>query len=141
MRYAGQGHELSVAWDGRNAGELLDAFHALHQQRYGHHDPLRAVELVTLRLRARIRREAPPRVALEPGGVDATQAKAGTRTVHLAQDEEVTLYARDRLRAGNVIDGPAIVEQVDSTTLVLRGWQAVVDQSGALVLTRGSYGH
>jgi N-methylhydantoinase A/oxoprolinase/acetone carboxylase beta subunit len=94
------------------------------------------VELVTLRLRARIRRETPIRVPIESGRTNATQAKTGTRTVHLAQEEEVALYARDRLRAGNAIDGPAIVEQVDSTTLVLRGWQALVDASGALVLTR-----
>jgi N-methylhydantoinase A len=136
MRYESQGHELSVSWDHRDVGDLLEAYHALHQLRYGHQNRERAVELITLRLRARLRREAPGVEGVDQGDADAGAAKTGHRRVHLAQDEEVPLYARERLRAGNVIRGLAIVEQVDSTTLVSPGWLATVDRSGALMLTR-----
>jgi N-methylhydantoinase A len=140
MRYEGQGHELNVEWDGRNAGELLEAFHDLHQRRYGHSNTERVVELITFRLRARIPRTSLHAEEVETGGTDASAAKTGERRVHLARRETVPLYQRDRLRAGNVILGPAIVEQVDTTTLIQEGWLATVDRSGTLVLTRGRSG-
>jgi N-methylhydantoinase A len=77
-----------------------------------------------------------PKETLAPGSSDASAAITGTRSVYLDREQQVTLYSRERLLAGNVVIGPAIVEQVDSTTLVLRGWRAVVDASGTLVLTR-----
>ena len=136
MRYEGQGHELNVPWDGGSAGELLEAFHALHQRTYGHHSRERSVELVTLRLRARVPRPEEPTATVEPGPADATPARTGKRRVRLAREEDVPLYRRDRLYARDVIHGPAIVEQVDSTTLVQGGWTATVHDSGALILTR-----
>ena len=51
--------------------------------------------------------------------------------------EDVPVYNRGRLLTGNVIPGPAIVEQEDSTTLVSKGWTAEVHESGTLVITRG----
>jgi N-methylhydantoinase A len=140
MRYQGQGHELNVPWDARNPTQLLDAFHALHHQRYGHSDPTRTVELITLRLRARVRRPATLLAAVEPGDEDASAARRGSRDVHLARTREVPLYSRERLRAGNIIHGPAIVEQLDSTTLILEGWYATVEPSGTLVLSRERHG-
>jgi N-methylhydantoinase A len=47
---------------------------------------------------------------------------------------DVPVYARDRLLAGNFFHGPAVVTQMDSTTLVLPGWQAEVDEVGNLIL-------
>ena len=47
---------------------------------------------------------------------------------------EAAVYDRDRLQAGNVIDGPAIVTEMDSTTLVLPGHTATVHRSGALLI-------
>ncbi|GAA1101375.1 N-methylhydantoinase A/oxoprolinase/acetone carboxylase beta subunit [Pseudonocardia antarctica] len=49
-----------------------------------------------------------------------------------------TVYDRDRLRAGNVVDGPAIIEQFDSTTIVGPGQRAVVDRVGHLVISTGA---
>jgi N-methylhydantoinase A len=141
MRYAGQGHELNVAWNGRAAGDLLEAFHNLHQQRYGHSDRARTVELVTLRLRARVPREPAPRPTQAAGSANPAAAKAGSRQVMLDRPRDVPLFSRDRLLAGNTIAGPAIVEQLDSTTLILPGWMAIVDASGALILTRGRHGN
>jgi N-methylhydantoinase A len=141
VRYEGQGHELNVPWDGKDAAGLLEGFHALHERRYGHAGRGRAVELITLRLRARIPREPISAVELEPGGSQAGAAKTGERIVMLERPEVVPVFGRDRLRAGNLVEGPAIVEQVDSTTLIPRGWVASVHPSGTLILTRDSHGH
>jgi N-methylhydantoinase A len=59
----------------------------------------------------------------------------------LERPEVVPVFGRDRLRAGTLVEGPAIVEQVDSTTLIPRGWVAAVHPSGTLILTRDSHGH
>ena len=140
MRYEGQGHELNVPWSGRDAGQLVDDFHDLHQRRYGHHNREQAVELITFRLRARIPRATLSSIEVEAGGANPIEAKTGERAVTLTSTEDVPVYQRDRLRAGNVIAGPAIVEQVDSTTLIPPGWTAIVHPTGTLVLTRGGDG-
>src|SRR5690606_10324337 len=133
----GQGHELNVAWDGGKTLDLLEGFHALHQRRYGHSSHHRPVQLVTLRFRARLPRDPVPDVQLGAGTADPSGALANTRRVYLGSWEDVPVYNRGRLLAGNVIPGPAIVEQEDSTTLVSKGWTAEVHESGTLVITRG----
>ncbi len=73
MRYEGQGHELNVPGS-VHAHEILDAFHELHQRRYGHHNRDRNVQLVTLRFRARIKRDELLRIEVESGTADPTEA-------------------------------------------------------------------
>ena len=75
----------------------------------------------------------PLRPVLSPG----SGAKPyGRQTVHFASGTtEVPLYDRATLGAGDRIDGPAIVTQLDATTLVRPGWSAEVHPSGAMLLT------
>jgi N-methylhydantoinase A len=136
LRYEGQGFELSVPWSGSSFEELLQAFHAEHLKRYGHADPDRPVELVTLRLHAHIPRNPLESESLKSGPSDSRKAIVGRRHVVHDPPLEVPVYARDRLLAGNFIPGPAIVTQMDSTTLVLPNWNAVVDGAGNLVVER-----
>ena len=56
------------------------------------------------------------------------------RAVWFGEETSDAVYERERLRAGNRIQGPAIVVQMDSTTAIPPGWQAVVDEVGNLVL-------
>jgi N-methylhydantoinase A len=135
LRYEGQGYELTVPLRG-GLEELLADFHAAHQRRFGHADAGRRVEAITARLRARISRERTAAAVLEGGGSDASAALTGSRTVHLDRPRDVPVYDRTRLLAGNVIDGPALVSQLDSTTLVGIGWRAVVDSFGNFVMER-----
>src|SRR5579859_1831363 len=58
LRYRGQGYELNVA--ATNRAEVIGRFHEEHQRRYGYHHPVREIELVTVRLRARLRTGTPP---------------------------------------------------------------------------------
>ena len=136
LRYAGQGYELTVPWGGGDTSALPEAFRAEHQQRYGHADPARSVELVTLRLRARLPGVRAEQALMPKGGPDPKKALLGRRKLALETTVDAPVYDRERLLAGNLIDGPAIVTQLDSTTLVLPGWQAAVDSNGNLVIER-----
>ena len=60
-------------------------------------------------------------------------------TLEEARDFRVTpVYRRERLRAGHCLEGPAIVEQMDSTSVILDGQQARVDERANLVIVTGS---
>ncbi len=131
LRYHGQGSELSIGWVDDVAG-VEAAFNEAHRTLYGFALDS-AVELVTLRVEATGRMPAPPRPMLAPG-TGAQSAK--TLPVHFAVGtREVPLYERSTLGAGDKIVGPAIVTQLDATTLVLPGWQGEVHPSGAILLT------
>ena len=134
MCYEGQGGELAVPWAG-DVPATEAAFAVAHQSLYGF-TLAAAVRLVTVRVEARGVLPPPVRPMLPPG----TGARASGQTVvHWASGSAATaLYARDALGAGDVFDGPAIVTQLDTTTLVPPGWQGRADASGALLLTRTS---
>jgi len=131
LRYRGQGGEVAVPWhDSRDGIEA--AFAAAHKALYGFALDS-AIELVTLRVEATGRMPAPPRPTLGKG----TGAKPRDKfPVHFDSGAaQVPLYDRASLGAGDSIDGPAIVSQLDATTLVLPGWTGEVHPSGAILLS------
>jgi N-methylhydantoinase A len=72
---------------------------------------------------------------LDEGGPDPAAALRTTTTVYVqGATETANVYDRDRLLAGNVVTGPAIVTEMDSTTLVLPGHAATVHPSGSLLI-------
>jgi N-methylhydantoinase A len=134
MRYHGQGSEVSVAWgETREAAAAEAAFAAAHEALYGF--CLDApIELVTLRVEAVGRMPAPRRVSLPPG---KGARPIGHRMVHFAGGtQDVPVYEREDLGAGDRFGGPALITQLDATTLVRPGWSAKVHGSGALLVTR-----
>ncbi len=136
MRYEGQGYELTVPLAGSDVQQLLDAFHEQHRRRYGHHSVQRTVEAITLRLRARVVRQPAPLAELPAGSTDPSAALRGRRKVLLESAQQVPVYEREALLAGNLIPGPAIVSQLDSTTLILPGWCGLIDGSGSMILEK-----
>ena len=132
MRYEGQGGELAIPWPGeRESG--AESFAAAHQALYGF--TLDApVELVTLRVEAAGLLPSPVPAAPAVGAAHATVA---TTTVHFRSGSlETPIYPRDQLAAASRLVGPAIITQLDSTTLVPPGWVAEVHASGSLLLRR-----
>jgi len=142
MRYLGQNYELSVALlDGAVGAATLDAlaecFAAAHRQMYGFVAGDDPVQLVTFRVEATgvVRKAtfAPER----DRGPDASAAVIARRDVWLPEAGGFVLcsvYDRDKLHAGNRIAGPAVIEQMDATTLVLPGMAAWVEPYLNLVL-------
>jgi N-methylhydantoinase A len=133
LRYEGQGSELAITWPG-DAQAAQSAFAQAHQALNGF--TLEAeVELVTLRVEAESVMPAPTRHSLAKGN---GAEPIGRQIVHEAAGSvEASVYDRAALGAGDRLAGPAIVTQLDATTLVPRGWHAEALGSGALLLRRG----
>ncbi len=133
MRYAGQGGELAVAWPG-TLDTARAAFAEAHRRLNGF--VLEStVELVTLRVEAEGVVAAPARTGV-PVGAGAQAVARGD--VWFGEGDAVSagIYERAALGAGDRIAGPAVVTQLDATTLVPPGWAAEVAASGALLLAR-----
>jgi N-methylhydantoinase A len=140
-RYAGQGYELELALasiSGAGVRGLRAAFDERHAAMYGHADADGTVEIVTARVSAfgDLTRHEPER--LRRGTREPPEdARAGERRalVHgLARPQRVPVFRREHLRARNVLEGPAIVEEMDATTVIGRGQRATVDGEGNLWL-------
>jgi N-methylhydantoinase A len=155
LRYVGQAFEVRVPvpdgeLDRAAAEEVAQAFHAAHRQLYGYdfaQDPRQAVEWVNLRVSGigPIRRPDIVRLpARADGGPD--DAVSGTRRVffdalHPSPSSggdwvDTPTYDRTRLAAGDVVAGPAIIEEFGSTVPVHPGFAATVDAYGNLLLAR-----
>ncbi|MCI0545736.1 MAG: hydantoinase/oxoprolinase family protein, partial [Candidatus Rokubacteria bacterium] len=142
MRYVGQNFELTVAPTSEtsplDAAALRRAFLGEHERVYGDAAPDEPVQIVALRLTAFGDREPPPVPALPPAATaDPREARTGERDVYFeeARGFVVTpVYRRERLRAGHRLEGPAIVEQMDSTTVLPLGQEARVDERANLVI-------
>jgi N-methylhydantoinase A len=130
MRYAGQSYELPVPARALEPARLRAAFHEAHARRYGHADPNRPVEAVSLRVRTVL---PPPRVTVRPV-VEEGEARAGYATVWFDRPRRTAILLRERLRPGETFDGPAVVPQMDATTVVPPGWRAWVDDHANLIL-------
>ncbi|ROS38843.1 hydantoinase/oxoprolinase family protein [Amycolatopsis thermoflava] len=145
MRYAGQNHELPVPVpEGEvtadTVAQLTKRFAAEHERMYGYSSAEDEVQVVTFRLRAigEVSRAELHRAPL--GDADASAAIRATREVYLPESggfTECPVYDRRLLEPGHRVDGPAVVEQMDTTTLLLPGDVAVVDELRNLVVTVG----
>ncbi|MGE3960474.1 MAG: hydantoinase/oxoprolinase family protein [Dehalococcoidia bacterium] len=134
LRYAGQSYELTI--DVSDVGDPLataEAFHAAHEQRFAHADPSAAVEAVNVRAIARVPSETP--IPEPEPGRGATEVARGVVVVD-GIEYDTPFYERPDFRPGDSVSGPAIVLQVDSTTLVEPGWTASADHLGNLLLER-----
>ena len=138
LRYRHQGFEITVEWPERDlpVAALMARFHERHRRLYTYALPDAPVEIVTLRVAAagRVRRFGLP--PLDGHGRKAGRPRPGRRRVHFAGAGWVDCLCLDRaaLAAGAVVAGPAIVEQLDSTTVVPPGHRATVDAYGNLLV-------
>jgi N-methylhydantoinase A len=143
LRYQHQGFELNVPWASREATEAsvvatVAAFHRLHERLYTFAQEDTPVEIVTLRVDARGVFPSPAMLEL-PAAAPLEQARTGTQALFLETGRaEAAIYARERLGAGARISGPAILTQLDATTLLLPGQAATVDRLGNLIVREDS---
>lgn len=138
LRYQGQAYELAVhiapsLRDGLSAKHVCDLFHAEHERLYGFRDLAVPVETATARLG--VVGKVPP-VELPQAAPGQPVPQHSRPLWHGGHQISAAVFQRTELGAGALIRGPAIVEQLDTTTFILPGWQARADQLGALHLTR-----
>lgn len=140
LRYVGQNFELSCPWRGElfDPAAMIEEFHDLHERSYGFSSRIARVELVCVRLVARGRKQA---VDMSRPGTDMRAAvPVGTRRVTFGRGVslEAATHQREMLSAGDIIEGPAIIDQMDTTTVLYPGDRAVVDGAGNLVIEVGA---
>ena len=139
LRYARQGVEIAVDWPGEavsaeSVARLVEDFHVLHERLYTFADREAPVEIVNMNISATGKMD---RIALPEldAATQETPPPDGERRVCFEEFQTVPTYRRDALRAGHRIGGPAIVDQLDATTVIFPGQAASVDRHGNLVIS------
>jgi N-methylhydantoinase A len=130
VRYRGQGYELNVPF----TPKLLAAFHNEHKRRYGYSHPEREVELVTLRLRARMK-SSQADIRVRMASTRSKTAPESGEVVFNGKRQSAKIYDRDRLRVGQKYVGPAVVTEYSATTAIPPGMSFVLDRAANLVIT------
>ncbi len=141
MRYVGQSYELPIPLGDGKVEDALEGmlrhFHEEHERAYGFAAPDEPVEFVTLRHTAVGSIAKPKLRELPERSGDLNAARRTVRQVYFAEASgfvDCPSYDRYQLAAGGVIEGPAIVEEMDSTTVIHPGFLAEVDRYGNLLV-------
>jgi N-methylhydantoinase A len=142
-RYAGQGNEITI-WVGEGdewpaaADEVIAAFAAEYRRIYGMEIPDVAVEAVTWRLSALATTSVvEPDAALADG--DAMPVAKSRRPMVFGRGHEAIeapVYRRADLGVGAGFEGPAVVEERETTSVIRPGWTVEVSADGSLIATR-----
>jgi N-methylhydantoinase A len=134
-RYAGQSYELTIPWTA-DVEALRGAFEAAHQKRYGFADADATLELVTARVTATARLQANSADTMLASG--PAPAPAGWRPGFFHDEwQDVPIYRRDQIPARRLLLGPLVIEQLDSTIVVLPGQVCEHDERGFLHIREG----
>lgn len=139
-RYEGQNFEVQVTLDDAGAGgfeAFVARFAQAHEREYGYNVDDRAVQIINCRVQALGRVIKAPLAPRTVGGTVA-EARIGSRSTYFGARHgwvESPVYDRNRLPTGLAFQGPALVEEMSSTTIVGVGHHAVVDDYGNLIIT------
>ena len=142
VRYQGQGYELNVPL----TRSLIRDFRSQHRRRYGYNYPARAIELVTLRLRATIKSQSAHRAAghlgagalARPGRLKPGRVLQDSVPVFFSGKKfAATIHSRDTLPAGRDYSGPAVIAEYSATTVVPPGITFRKERSGNLIIETG----
>ena len=143
VRYIGQSYELGIVvepgkFDGVRRDQILEEFHKEHERAYGFSAPGEPVEIVAIRLTAvgDIAKPTLREIGKTSGGVDS--ARRTTRSVYFAESKgfvDCPVYDRYKLSSGDVLQGPAIIEEMDSTTIIHPEYKGDVDRYGNIFLS------
>lgn len=146
LRYVGQSFALPIATDPAQAGwweAMPEAFNAAHLARFGHAAPTVALEVVGVNVTGIGKIEKPELPGLDIGAqTPAGSAMRGQRDIYFEPGDSArrgawhraNVWARDGLLARNVIEGPAAIEEVSSTTILYPGDRATVLASGSIIV-------
>ena len=142
MRYHRQGYEIPVPVDPSNVrdnglGDLEERFNQLHEQLYGFRMPDTRCEIVNLRAVGAGSVPKPELPVGELGDTDASGAIVDEQGIIVeGKRVQAKIYDRSKLSPGSSFDGPAIVTEFDSTTVVLPGYFARVDENYNILIDK-----
>jgi N-methylhydantoinase A len=134
LRYRGQAFELSIPTPRRPDPAALRAlFERAHEERYGYSDPEGELELVNVRVAARLEGAKPE---LHGTGAAAQRPERTTRRASFGGERLEAEIVLGELARGDEVEGPAVCELPESTVVVPPGWRGEVTGDGTLVLER-----
>lgn len=141
MSYVGQSFQLNVKMpdviDANFADFMAEVFNKRHEKAYGFVNTSAPVQYVNLRFTATGKVDRPKVREIGKGGSDPSKAQKSTREVFFREsggDTATQIYDRDLLLCGNIISGPAIVEQMDTTIVIPPFSNVEIDEIGNLVV-------
>jgi N-methylhydantoinase A len=141
MRYAGQGHEISVALPARalmptDTATFRQEFEREYTRLFARHIPNADIEIMSWVVLATTETEPPaPLAAVVPGPAPAAIGEWGIFDARLGRRLNVPVYERRHMRPGAVIKGPTLVVEDGTSTYVSPTFDVAVDVGGALILT------
>ena len=129
LRYRGQGYEINVTY----GLDMLERFHAEHSRRYGYSSPNREVEIVTVRLKARI--ASPEKLNNMRAEFPAVRLqRSETRVWFEGKYRPTPVIPRASLRSGKKYRGPAVITEYSATTVIPSGLFFQADKAGNLMV-------
>jgi len=139
VRYVGQSFELEIPIaapaSARSTADCIAGFHRRHEEVFGHADPARPVEFVNVRT---VHYIAVPSPEVQPPVAEAGSGarRAPTRQVCFERSARVdaAIHARAEVLRSGRVEGPCIIEQADTTTVVYPGMHAVADAAGNVIV-------
>jgi N-methylhydantoinase A len=145
LRYRGQEHTVNIPMPGvelnaEQIPQIVATFNTAHQQQYGHSMMADPIEIVTLRLRAVGLLPRPELPKMDAGSGNVESARKGNRQIYNRDQKtqiEYAVYDRMKLGAGDKINGPAIIEEPSSTTMVHDSDKLTVGSYGELQIEVG----
>ncbi len=144
-RYVGQGYELRVdvangELSDQQMQEVFELFHSAHQSEYGHAFPGSPIEIVNIRVTGSSASQALKMPEVKGGALDKARIKTDKTKFRVSERLEsfdTSFYRRADLPLETTIPGPAIILQLDATTVVPPNWTFRADAHGNLILTSG----
>jgi len=143
LRYVGQGYELSIKCDPSDLTDVAKTairadYDALHERTYGHSASDSPLEVVNFRVDTLSPLHKLKLATIAPSDMPLERAIKGRRQAFFEETKgyvTVPVYDRNKLARHHVVDGPAIVEQLDTTIVVIPGQRCAVDDHGNLILS------
>lgn len=143
MRYSGQGYEITVPapsghFDKSTLDIMRSRFDTQHERLFGHKAETQPVEVVSYRLVSSVAVPKPNLRRYPPATTGVENALKAERQVYFGRDAgslRCPIYDREKLHSGHVLKGPAIVEQMDSTTVIYPGQNAVIDSYRNIIIS------
>ena len=144
LRYLGQGYEMQIplsreALDSGSMAEVWDSFHERHRVEFGHHFPSNPIEIVNLRVTGSGLMPELEHAKFKGGDGTLEEAHLKSSETYFRVDGRMeklssSFYYRSRIPVGGVVRGPAVILQHDSTTVLLPGSRATIEESGNMII-------
>jgi N-methylhydantoinase A len=145
MRYTDQAYEIEVpieeSWvEAGDIEAVRAAFHAQHEQVYGHSDPAAPVQAVNLRLVVVVPTPKPALAEVEPAASAGPEPFRVGKVFYASAEQTMPFFKRQDLKAGHRLRGPAVVVEDDCTVCIPAGFEGTVDRWGNILLEDGLNG-